>query len=533
MSRERIAAFVVVTLSCTSVFAQVDPVDWSAVPIIKHSTYQAVNDIGQSTYPSDGFPLRLRGVVLNNTEDWLDPTPAYDPEVHLWQMGGQAELYVQAVDANDFGGTAAWMGQNYGNHIAKQDPSFSYTDAQWTAELGRLNLYGGDGMSDPIRAGDLVEIRARIGLNYGGKMNVNEAHSNDPANDFEIVVLQKNYGLPTPAALPLNLIKDNSDVAIFDPARTDGGEHYQATLVDLKNVKVVSGTWGSNQTVTVQDASGRTLGMYLGLNPGFDSTQVPPSYFNVEGIVQQSSSTGQDGYSLLSLDPSGIIRHGDVDKDHKVSIQDFNGVLQNYTGFAGTDKAWAQGNFNEAENGSVDTYDFNATIANFTGNTPYGPSDSMGEASLMAMSLDSGERMLTSDGSGASLSSGEMQLVVNILTGHMKFVGNAAQVNNWDIWSPSGSLLADTDGNAGPWSGYLINNSSEIAAYTGIDSFVTVDGDLLLDSAFNVGGTMDLQFLYSGIDGNLITGEVVAVPEPATLALLAMGGLAVIRRRSA
>lgn len=516
---------IVTVLTTSAAFAQ----DWSSLPYTPISTYESVTASGSSAY-SGGFPVKMYGVVINNTEDWLDPTPAYDPGVHLWQMGGQSELIIQAVEPGDFGGVFCWMGQNYGNHIAKQDPSFSYTDAEWTAELGRLNLYGGDGVTDPIRSGDLVEIRARIGLNYGGKMNVNEAHNNAPANDFEVVVLQKNYGLPTPTALPLNLIKDASNTAIFDPTRAIGGEHHQATLVDLKNVKVLSGTWGRNRTVTVQDQSGRTLDLYLGLNSGFDSTQAPPSYFNAEGIVQQSSSSGMDGYSLLALDPSGVIRHGDIDRDHKVSIQDFNGVLQNYTGFAGTDRTWAQGNFNEAENGSVDTYDFNATIANFTGNTAYGPSSG---TTMLAMSMDSGEMMLTSDGSGGSLSSGEMQLVVDIVTGQMKFVGNAAQVNNWDIWSPSGSLMADADGNAGPWAGYLINNTSEIAAYTGIGSFVNVDGDMLLDSAFNVGGTMDFQFLYAGTDGNLITGDVVAVPEPATLAMLTLGGLAVIRRRRA
>ena len=36
--------------------------------------------------------------MLNNTEDWLDPTAAYDPGVHLWEFGGEAEYYVQAVD---------------------------------------------------------------------------------------------------------------------------------------------------------------------------------------------------------------------------------------------------------------------------------------------------------------------------------------------------------------------------------------------------------------------------------------------------
>jgi hypothetical protein len=38
----------------------------------------------------------------------------------------------------------------------------------------RERLFGR--LPDPLRAGDLVEIRARGGLSYAGKMNVNEQH---------------------------------------------------------------------------------------------------------------------------------------------------------------------------------------------------------------------------------------------------------------------------------------------------------------------------------------------------------------------
>ena len=71
--------------------------DWEDVDLIQHSVYQAVEPDGTSAY-TGGFPIKLRGVVLNNTDDWLDPTAAYDPGVHLWELGGQAEVYVQAVD---------------------------------------------------------------------------------------------------------------------------------------------------------------------------------------------------------------------------------------------------------------------------------------------------------------------------------------------------------------------------------------------------------------------------------------------------
>ncbi|MBS3822175.1 MAG: hypothetical protein KGY81_10480, partial [Phycisphaerae bacterium] len=161
--------------------------DWTTVPYIKHSTYQAVNADGSSAY-GETFPVKFVGVVLNDTEDWLDPTAAYDPGVNLWEMGGEAEFYVQAVNLDataydpfptapfaDLGGTACWMGQNYGNHIKNQDPAWNYTDSEWYAELDRLGCWRpGTPLtdSDLVRAGDLVEIRARGGLAYKGKMNV-------------------------------------------------------------------------------------------------------------------------------------------------------------------------------------------------------------------------------------------------------------------------------------------------------------------------------------------------------------------------
>jgi len=508
--------------------------DWESMAYTPISSYQAVNADGSSAYPSSGFPVKMYGVVIANTEDWLDPTPDSFFAPYSFELGGESELIVQAVGAGDFGGVFCWMGQNYGNTY-RADPTYSYTDTEWTAELGRLGLYGGDGVTDPIRAGTLVEIRAHAGLNYGGKMNVNEQHDNDRpdhdpafpaptdgsgAHDFDIIVLDTNYGLPTPTDVPLNLIKDSANSPIFDDTRATGGEHYQGTLVDLKNVKVLSGTWGSNQTVTVQDASGRTLDVYLGLNTGFNTTQAPPSYFNAEGIVDQKSDTGRDGYRLLALDPSGVIRHGDADKDHNVSIQDFNLVLQNYTGFAGTGKTWAEGNFNQAENGAVDIYDFNATIANFTGFSSYGPEAAVGDLHL-------------SRAVAPQLAAGEAQLIVDLVTGELTLVGDAAQINNWDIYSPSGSLVPDADGSAGPWTGYLINNTFEVAAYAGIGSFVSVDGELLLDMAFDLAGTMDLQFLYAGTDGNLTVGNVVTVPEPTTLAVFGLGAAAVLRHRRA
>lgn len=289
--------------------------NWDLVEFVRHAAYQAVNADGSSGFDLvNGFPLRLRGVVLNDTEDWLDPTAAYDPGVHLFQMGGQAEFYLQAVDLpgeswddGDFGGTACWMGQNYGNHMMHQDPEFNYTDAEWYAELDRLHLWcEGTEVVPLVRAGMLVEIRALAGLHYAGKMNVNEKHWNDPSHDFEIVILDENFGLPTPTAITLDAVKDAADQPIFDPTRNTGGERYQSTLVEFQNVRFLDDSgWGRNKDLVLVDDSGRSLKVHLGLSEGFDLVAAPSGWFNVVGILDQKASNqtyAKDGYQLLVMD---------------------------------------------------------------------------------------------------------------------------------------------------------------------------------------------------------------------------------------
>ncbi|XAL98913.1 PEP-CTERM sorting domain-containing protein [Phycisphaeraceae bacterium D3-23] len=44
-------------------------------------------------------------------------------------------------------------------------------------------------------------------------------------------------------------------------------------------------------------------------------------------------------------------------------------------------------------------------------------------------------------------------------------------------------------------------------------------------------GESDITFEYAGADGQSVAGQVIVVPEPGSLALLGLGGLALLRRR--
>ncbi len=92
--------------------------------VTPHSVVQAVFDDGASAFlPTSA--IQVRGVVINNPWDMLDySNSAGSPQ---WQV------FIQAVESGDFGGTALYM--------RKSTPwtGAIYTDAEWTAEMDRLN----------------------------------------------------------------------------------------------------------------------------------------------------------------------------------------------------------------------------------------------------------------------------------------------------------------------------------------------------------------------------------------------------------
>ncbi len=279
-----------VILSGSLAFAD-DP-DWETLPYTAHSAYQAVDATGFGTFlPSP--PIRMKGIILNNPEDMLNMS-AGAPGV----VKGQWQIYIQAVESGDWGGTACWMGQ--APPIAPLP--LRYTDEQWEAEMLRVNYDPATGHH--FRKGDLVEVRARVpGLFNKGKTNINEAHSNDPANNFDVILLEAGVGRPAPAVIP-----SLAQAVVFDSTRLTGAEYYQATWVRINKAQIVGGTWGAGQTLTISDGTAN-LSMLLSVMGDFNDYAPPAGSFDVLGIFDQESSDYTSGYRLWVLRMADIVEY--------------------------------------------------------------------------------------------------------------------------------------------------------------------------------------------------------------------------------
>jgi len=330
LSRLRMTCVIVALTFAVVSTASAEP-DWGSLLYIPFSTMQAVDGTGDGAWSIPSPPptyepaYKVRGVVLNNPGDMLDSTSNYIPSDvgTLWQLGAQWQVYIEAVSlpddptnhpelVGDFGGAALWMGQNYGNHIWHWNPAdfpgstaWSYTNSEWEAELERLD-YADNTITEPLRAGDVIEVHARGGLFYNGKQNVNEEHNNDPALNFDIVVLQRDFIL-NPTTITLDQVKDASDNFIFDSSRATGAERYQATLVRLENVTVQDPqNWAPEGTVTIASGT-RTMPMRLGRDPAF-GTSAPAVPFDVVAIFDQEAQgyppDNTSGYRLWVMDAS-------------------------------------------------------------------------------------------------------------------------------------------------------------------------------------------------------------------------------------
>lgn len=337
--------------------------DWENVPVVRHAELQGVNASGAPTY-SGGFPLRVQGVLLCDPGDVFDDTPNFIPfsgPGSLFQFGARQQPYVQAVDPNDSGGTALFLAQCVGNHPANQDTALSYTNDAWLAELDRTNFDADTGHR--FQAGDLVEVRARIGLHFSGKFNINEAHSINPANDYEIVLIQAGFGLPEPTAFGLPDVFDDAGEAIFDETRQTGGEAYQATRVELVIAEVLDASnWSASGTITVTDGT-RTMEVLVGSDPAFNTEPAPSGEVRIRGIFDQEASPspigGQNGYRLVLVNPDEITHAADLDFSSTVNTLDLIAFINEFR--AGEDRTDLN------RDGSVNTLDLIRYINLFRG----------------------------------------------------------------------------------------------------------------------------------------------------------------------
>ncbi len=310
------------TVFCASAAAE------PTVAEVTHWQLQAVDENGIGTYTA-ADKVVIRGIILNNPEEMLDPTPSDAG------MGGQWQIFIQGeTDPNgrpDHAGTAVWFGQNYSNVSSSDD----YSDAELLEELYRINRDPNSGYV--FQAGDRVKVTGYYKF-FKGKININEQHEKDPQFNFTMELLQPAVGLPAPEVITLDELKDEFDNFIFDPNRLTGPEYYQARRVRLNNVTIIDPeNWKPNGEITVMDENGLTFPVKLGIGRGFWRYACPDGPMDVIGIMNQESTQFFpciDGYHLwvVNYDGNGRVLtdrgrprgnlSGDVNGDYRVDLLD-------------------------------------------------------------------------------------------------------------------------------------------------------------------------------------------------------------------
>lgn len=261
---------------------------------VLHRHLQAVTATGTTAW-AGSFPFTIRGVLLNDPEEMLDP--AYDPTATaMGTTGGIFQVFFQAVDPDDRGGTALWMAQNY-EALGPWVPPGNDYGAEWTNEMRRV-MYDANGRR--FRKGDQIEVTARKALFYDGKLNVNENHRIAASNDFDVVLVKPNAGLPQAEVLTLADLVTAGTNQIFDATRETGGEHWQGMRVRLDGIRLLdTNGWGKSAWATCMaaDAAGRSFPLRM---PRTDlgDPPAPVEYFSAVGILNQEKGR-TNGYELF------------------------------------------------------------------------------------------------------------------------------------------------------------------------------------------------------------------------------------------
>ena len=501
------------------------------------SVFEGVNSDGSSSFsfPTNGSPITVMGIVLNNPSDMLDSTPNFQPwngGANMYNLGGQWQIFIQAYSdptvggsAADFGGCEVWMGQNYGNLPWIGTSADSYTNSQWTAQLARLNspTLLSTGSSVSLQAGDVVAITG-YGLEYAGMMNVNEQHQ--IYNSFTITALETGAPLPAPTVTTLGQLMNSSGTFYFDSTRQTGAEHLQGTLVQLDGVRLLSGTWAPNNQVVVTDGSLRQMILNLGNNPNL--TTAPTGAFNVTGIVDQESTDGsnQDGYTLWLTDSGNV------------SVQPGAGGTFNWSGSGGSWNVTNNWNLGSKPKNAGDVAVLGGSLAVTATVTLDGNQKAGGLIFANSNSATTGYTLSSGTGGRLTLDNSGTTAFLTVMSGSHTITAPLLLSDNLDANVAVGSSLTLSGGLGENSPGMsLCEDGGGLLILSGTNTYnggttvnagtlVLTSGSALPDgSSLTVGAGATMIFDPSAVAASTLSStalQINPVPEPGSLALLAV-----------
>jgi len=205
-----------------------------------------------------------------------------------------------------------------------------------------------------------------------------------------------------------------------------------------------------------------------------------------------------------------ITVRGDADFDDDVDISDFNTLATWFDpgGVWGAENTWSRGNFDGDRD--IDITDFGTLATNFNpgGVNDAGAAESRTPADMRAVDL-----------------------IVDLATGEVLLDGSAAAVSGMQVYSADSGLIAH---DLAPAILQFVLATNPTTYAEGAFTDIAIDGQVSLGNLYNLPvDARDLKFEYTMMGRATVTGRVIYIPEPASLALLGICGLMMLHRRHA
>jgi hypothetical protein len=316
--------------------------------------------------------------------------------------------------------------------------------------------------------------------------------------------------------------------------------------LDLANSNLVTNTPVS--TIRQYLINGYHSGAWNGTG-GIMSSSAAAINMATNNLMALGYSTGTNSVAGTKLGLSSgqtIVKYvldGDANLDGAVDINDLNIVLSNY--LSGNPGTWDTGDFKYA--GQTDINDLNIVLSNYlvTASPTLRAAGAKASPSLATAGTLTGTA--SPDVTPPVPASGQMELVVNTVTGDVELYGNNADIASLQTTS-AGSIISANWMNMhshgySNWQNTKRPDPTQLSEYdagfSGSGDYAAVTGLIDYGDVFNINDPQDLVFQYGQVQSNditvlTITGSVyytAGVPEPTSLSLLGLAAAGLMGRR--